>query len=760
MKRLNQILMAGVFAVLSFLMAPSASAETLLWYHFDECAPGTKATYHAEVVNAASESYAGQIDCKHDASTFANDSGVLPVYQSAFPEGVRLYDPVTKTVRDNTRALQFKTSINQMLPCSTVRIVDGKQMTPANFTIEMFVKSYNTSKCQQRLLKSAAWDVWANGNTTGAERFRDCGMTSEMGGSALCDYRWHHVAAVRNGSTVILYLDYKEVERRTGQSAVDYSTVGDVLLGAPTSLSYGGWEGLIDEVRISDTALSPSQFLQITRAKTNDDPDVYFHFSGEDYDLEAFGALAPLATNLYSYAKLTSNGALVNDAVAYQPGNKLEWNGTYGAKPTLMTSGLAGDSVRFGITNRTERMESIGLQFTANQQKSVDYDAYSARLWVDDPADQTLAADSFTSECFIKYLSAPVKKAQYIMFQYGGAGGNRNNSWFLSQSAGANGKFTGQFWYRDEESALQSVTIPEDATKRVGLADGDWHHIAFVYDKANKRASLYLDYQLYGRKENVTLLSDPAPNADERRIEIGDGYTDLYMNTAFQMNGCLDEIRITRRALDPQEFLTTIPVATGKTLFWSGLDSDMTTLPYPGVSPAGVVAQATAALTGRQKKFKCLDDESAEVEKTTGHSLDLNGGKVDFGRNLMLETERTVTVEFLARINSRTAGAKLVDFKVGDNSVWSVSADAIPVGMWHTVALKVDAAAGTQTLFVDGAQVSSASVTVPDPITGSSFSIGDTGVVGQLDEVRVSRGLLAAEELFRVDQTGLMLLFR
>lgn len=760
MKRLNQILMAGVFAVLSFLMAPSASAETLLWYHFDEGTIDQKAAYGATVVNAVGSSYNGTIDCYLDTKEFGWNNNVLPVYRTAFPENVKLYDPVSKTVRANNMALEFKTYSNQNMPCSAVRIGNGSDLKPKNFTIEMFIKATATSACGERLLNSAAWDLYANGGGSGNGRFQYKNQTSTVNGQALCDLKWHHVAVVKNDGRISFYEDYKETHYLTGQSDVDYSTVVDVVLGAKLNSNWGGWQGLMDEVRVSDVALSPSQFLRMSIAKWDADPDVYFHFSGEDYNLEAFGALAHLATNLYSYANLNSNGSLPNDAIAYQPGNKLEWHGTYGAKPALMTSGLAGELVRQGITNTEERMESIGLQFNANQQKLVDYDAYSARIWVDDPTDKTLAADSFTCECFIKYLSAPEKKIQYIMYQFGGAGGNRCNSWLLSQNYGIYGKFTGQFWYHDEDNALQSATIPEDTTKRVGIADGEWHHIAFVYDKENKKASVYLDYQLYGCKEGVTLLDEPAPNADDRRIEIGDGYGDAWMNTAYQMNGCFDEIRITRRALDPQEFLTTIPVATGKTIFWAGLDADMTTLPYPGVSPAGVVAQATAALTGRQKKFKYLDEESAEIEKKTGKSLDLNGGKVDFGRNLMLETERTVTVEFLARINSRTAGAKLVDFKVGDNSVWSVSADAIPVGMWHAVALKVDASAATQTLFVDGVQVSSASVTVPDPIAGSSFSIGDTGVVGQLDEVRVSRGLLAAEELFRVDQTGLMLLFR
>lgn len=762
MNKTKQILMAGVIAALSFLAVSSAIAKTLLWYHFDEGTIDQKAAYGATVVNAVGSSYGGVIDCYLDTKTFGNNNNVLPVYRAAFPAEVKIYDPVSGTLHENGKALEFKTYGNQNHPASAVRITDGNQLMPAQFTIEMFVKATAEWKQAEHILKSSAWDLWANNNGSGPGRFKYKGMTaaSVNGNGLISDLRWHHIAVVKSASRITFYTDYIESNHVDESTTVDYTTVTDVVLGANLGSTWGGYQGYIDEVRISDTALSPSQFLHVTIAKKSVDPDVYFHFSGEDYNLEAFGALAHLATNLYSYANLSSNGSLPNDAIVYQPGNKLEWNSTYGAKPALMTSGLAGELVRQGITNTEERMESIGLQFNANQQKLVDYDAYSARIWVDDPTDKTLAADSFTSECFIKYLSAPVKRAQHIMYQSCASSGIRKNSWVLSQNYGEYGTFTGQFWYYDENKSYQSVTIPEDTNKRVGIADGEWHHVAVVYDKANKKVTLYLDYQSYGSKENVELIDEPAPTKDERRIQIGDGYYDIYLNTAYQMNGCLDEIRITRRALDPQEFLTTIPVATGKTLFWAGLDTDMTTLPYPGVSPAGVVAQATAALTGRQKKFKYLDDESAEIEKKTGKSLDLNGGKVDFGRNLMLESERTVTVDFLAKIASKTAGAKLVEFKSGNTSVWSVPADAIPVGMWHTVALKVDAASGTQTLFVDGAQVSSGSVTVPESLTDSSFVLGDDGVVGCLDEVRVSRGLLAAEELFRIDPTGLMLLFR
>lgn len=763
MKRLNQILMAGVFAVLSFLMAPSASAETLLWYHFNEHPVGTKAAYQEKIENAAETNlFGGKVEVRLDNHSFGNNNGALPIYTNAFDDGVFLYDPVSKQVIENKTALFCKTgtkgsAANDYLPASCVWVEDYDKLTPSpEYTVELFVRSASTAPTVWRtIFNSAVWTMSAasgNGNL----KFSGDGIASQLGGDGVTDGAWHHIAVVHKANKCMLYRDYQKVQYDSNVSTeTDYTKVTKLLIGAPTYNDYGAWHGWIDEFRVSDAALDPSQFLRMTVAKT-DDASVHFQFTGEDYKSSVFGDFSSLASVLYNYANVSAVNSFPNEAVTSAAKATLFWDSAYCDKPSLVFDGLPGTLMRSGIANADVRRENVALKFTAKDKKSADYDPLSGYLHVDDISSGTLSADSFTSECFVRYDTVPQTHIQYIMWQYGGVNGTQCNSWTLCHGNGANGRFYGQVWYSGDDGIKSVQLWPSDSAQRVSLSDGLWHHVAFVYDKPGKTVSAYLDYRLYAQEANVVMFSDPSPTTNKRSVEFATGYD----GALHQMDGALDGIRITRRALDPQEFLTTIPVATGKTLFWAGLDTDMTTLPYPGVSPAGVVAQATAALTGRQKKFKYLDDESAEIEKKAGKSLDLNGGKVDFGRNLMLESERTVTVEFLAKITSKTLGAKLVEFKSGNTSVWSVPADAIPVGMWHTVALKVDAASGTQTLFVDGAQVSSGSVTVPEPLADSSFVLGDDGVVGQLDEVRVSRGLLAAEELFRIDPTGLMLLFR
>lgn len=749
-ERFRSVLTGWLFAALSAFSVSSVSAETLVWYHFEEGTIDQKAAYHGTVVNAAGSPYSGTIDCYLDTKAFGWNNNVLPVYRAAFPAGVKLYDPVSKTVRDNAMALEFKTYSNQNMPCTAVRIADGNLIQPANFTIEMFIKATASSACGERLVNSAAWDLYANGGGTGNGRFQYKGQSSTVNGQALADLKWHHIAVVKNGGTITFYEDYKQTHQLTGQSAVDYSTVSDLVLGAKLNSTWGGWQGYMDEVRISDTALSPSQFLRMTIVDKDTDPDVYFHFSGEDYDLEAFGTLAPLATNLFG---IVSGGSVPNDSLCNQPGNRLYWDATYGSKPVVMTDGLPGGTIRNGIADGATRTESCALQFNANQRKHDDYEKFSAYLHVDDPSDATLAAGSFTSECFIKYQSAPEQKAQYIMWQYGGENGNQKNSWCMLQNYGANGKFFAQFCYAGSNDPVQ---IPANATERVTLVDGDWHHIAFVYDKPNLKVSVYLDYELYGSAEGYELLSEASPTASNRKIEFGTGYNGF----EHQMDGCFDEIRITRRALDPQEFLTTLPVAGGKTLFWANMDSDTKTEPYPEVSHAGVVAQATADITGKQCKITYFDGTET-VEKSTGHALALDGGKLDFGRNLMLESERVFTVDFLAKKTSAAADAKMLEFKDGAGAtVWSIGADVIPVGGWHSVTLQVDGANSTQTLFVDKRQVSVSAITIPASYTGSSFTVGDAGFVGCLDEVRVCRGLLTSEEMFKANVPGMAIIFR
>ncbi len=75
---------------------------------------------------------------------------------------------------------------------------------------------------------------------------------------------WHHVAATWDGATMLLYLDGEEVASENYVGSIGYDS-NPVLIGADDD---GGgipgcclYQGTIDEVRISNVALMPGQFL-------------------------------------------------------------------------------------------------------------------------------------------------------------------------------------------------------------------------------------------------------------------------------------------------------------------------------------------------------------------------------------------------------------------------------------------------------------------------------------------------------------------
>ena len=72
---------------------------------------------------------------------------------------------------------------------------------------------------------------------------------------------WHHVVAIRNGSTISIYVDGVKGSDNTDGSDVD--TNPNPALG----FSFGGrdWSGKLDDVRIYNRALSASEILQLYR---------------------------------------------------------------------------------------------------------------------------------------------------------------------------------------------------------------------------------------------------------------------------------------------------------------------------------------------------------------------------------------------------------------------------------------------------------------------------------------------------------------
>ena len=783
-----------VVSCVMFASILGLNAKTLVWYHFDEEDVGARAGRNSQVVNAASPgTYNGIVQVRKNAfgEYHSTDTAHLPVYTNGFPSAFKVADPLTKTVFRNDRALFFMSSDGNggtggYMPASIVTVsgsATSAELKLSTFTIEMFFRSESAANKVMRYLvyRDHSYYAKSDGNQAANRMFGLSSVNSEGKLSAYAttgydgfstnsyslgsgvkvdDGNWHHVAAVFDATAqkCRLYVDYQMKKELDYKTPLDYASAAELPLtiGAPLGITYGGWHGEIDEFRLCDTALSPEQFLRIVTSEFGDD-DVYFYGSFETLQLPAWTQGETMLTALYpEMAALPFN--LVSDTWS-QPAAQLKKTSN-GQVPSVETAELPGDSIRASLTNRSSRSEVVSLHLVPNGRLGEAYNFESAFVHIAD-TDDHLPSDSFTAECFVKYDAttlSQLKAYNYLMFQIGAEGAFDNKvNWMVFYTNGNTPRLVASCGYL-ESGEYKSENIPASTKDGADLSDGKWHHVAYVYDKTESEVRFYVDYRLWGSKSGVTLLSGKPSGSNYKNIEIGTGYGG---GSNHQMNGWLDEIRITRRALNPQEFLTTIPVADGKTLFWAPLDEDYKVAPYAEVSPAGAVIAATAELTGRQAKVSYQEGDET-IKKTTGASIALTGGKVDFGRNLMLESERSVTVEFLAKLTAAGGSAATVlSFKNGQgDTIWSIPAASIPLNGWHSVALKVDATAGTQTLMVDGVVVSEEVRSLPESLADSSFVLGDDGVSGFVDEVRISKGVLGSTELFKLIRNGLILIFQ
>ena len=110
----------------------------------------------------------------------------------------------------------------------------------------------------------------------------------------ITDGKWHHVAMTYDGETVRLYVDYTERGScaYAGPIAYNDDCNGKLSIGPNYANSYGGWDGFIDEVRISDVALPPEKFLRVGGLANNasdQDTAIYLPFNSFETSNDAHG---------------------------------------------------------------------------------------------------------------------------------------------------------------------------------------------------------------------------------------------------------------------------------------------------------------------------------------------------------------------------------------------------------------------------------------------------------------------------------------
>ena len=523
-------------------LVPQAGADTLAWYHFEEKEVGEQATCAANAIADSSERAKHGTVVSLNHTTEGTDATLAPTYRD--PRGARsVVDLSSGETRPNPAALEFAAIGTKASQTGAVVKVAGFLPSGTAFgsiTVEAIVctggGNYDTFAPIVGLWSSADnclseyWSLMMNVNGKISTRFNGniSGSSPYSNGKhVINDGQWHHVALVHDGTadykdgkiTVHVYVD--------GEPDADYSwTATKSAAYNSTPLYIGGYtkrtgrifNGMIDEVRISDAALSTNQFLSVQKR-----------------------GFYPIDEDTFAYVPFENAASTCSEDVNL---NLV----TDGPKFVLKRSGKGTDAADvplplFEADSPSLRM-SDGL--------------FSTNVWTDESCCHFLTTpktngsglygeskpyivdSSFTAEIFFK--SAPSTL------------GTDNSPALFRMGQGSYpcfrvslGKYM-YFAYNNWDEASQKYVKVGYFT--IGQAsqfcDNRWHHVAVVYDRPAQRMRLYVDYRLYHVGEDINLESknyfcfvNANPTGDDS------GY----------FEGWMDEFRFTKRALDVDELL-------------------------------------------------------------------------------------------------------------------------------------------------------------------------------------------------------------
>lgn len=638
-----------ISAGVSFAMAMAASvvsAGTVAWWPMN-------GTDGAKVGGIASRGDTSGALTAHPVSTsngseIAGDS-MYPVFLgNDFASYVSFLDPVTGGAIAEQGSLRFKKEgLNGK--ASMLRVSNPSALRLTTFTFETFVRRSTYADWQVlavmpgRLTTDAGeripnWDSWGirfiEQNRLHV-RFTNPAATPSANVGTFnttimspakedvpwfngADGSWHHIAFSVDDAThtVKIYIDYRLVTTETLGFSVGYFDGSDLYLGA-TLQTAGPFDGYLAQTRISDTVLEPSQFLTMTRAESaaDEDPDTIMHLDFDRPDRMPTW-LYPNRVAGVPAASLVRNSM----KMASKPGE------TLGA---TVANGVRADPVA--------NLGSIANSYTTTKERG-DEDADKAqRRYVTQavPVTADFTKSSFTVECFYKYTRAAGIIPQYepLIRRRGGS-----NVQFNLGFSGGDGNLAASVQVGNNETVV--VTDPDRT------ADGKWHHGALVVDRENGRLVLFRDYQVHG----WMAISKDVVASDFPIYLLG-------ADNGRNCNAAIDNVRITMRALAPDEFVTVNGGFTpSETLAWVSFDEEgsafarSTNSPFaldePILTTSGGVEPAQSA---EVKNKKIYDSAGNLLRGTNTASAYFNGSWLKYVANPTLTREEAMTVEYFVR---------------------------------------------------------------------------------------------------------------
>ena len=346
----------------------------------------------------------------------------------------------------------------------------------------------------------------------------------------IVDSLWHHLAVTYSNGVFKLYCDYSAT---ISTSSMPFPSL---LESVPFSVGCQRYRGKISCLRVSGKALSTDEMLHVSTLPTClPESILWYRFEN-----------AESGANITSVSNSACTWKSVNGGSYW--GGKTE-SGT-GSKPTNGQYPVASQAVW-----RKYMRDSVDGSNTVNQMcsyfESLDSSnvngSFASGPGISAPVWQTYLG-SITAEIVAKLdydvfkrhiIDVGDTKARAHLIDHYGAGRN-TGAWKLYLNGLASSPYI-QLDASLADGALLTKTYSKASIKT------DWHHYAVVYDKENLKLMLYLDHVKVIDAALTMPLLEVQSSSDRYRIASGGN------NNPF--SGWIDEVRITRGVLTPEEFL-------------------------------------------------------------------------------------------------------------------------------------------------------------------------------------------------------------
>ena len=707
---MKNLIRCTVLVASAVLGIGSLSAETVAWYHFNEGANGTTpAGGQSVIMNAADPTSLSGSPYALTGTRSTSTTGNLPAFTNDMPSCVSWFDPVTGERGGDNRSIFLKTNNRRSsYAASTILVDDDAKLHCQSITVEMMIKSSPEAAAQHQsgdwlhaltMLSAGSgnnksWGIMFLGDGRVICVINDSGNTfngsgtsgnNGSGGGAgylysasvsgsvpkVTDGKWHHVAITYDGVAVRIYVDYVQRGYKTwsGPLVYDSGNAGKLCIGANYGTNYGAWDGFIDEVRISDEALPPEKFLQIGGLGNNaSDPDtaIYLPFNALDFSTDKF--FGAIGQAIFHNSACSTNAALINLSLSTIAA---------GVYPRLDTgaSAVVSNELHAGIFATNAIANTACWTYTNNPA----YPEKARHVLIDDYSknnnEHLISAGDFTAEFYLRVPATPTSTS-YILIENSGAKGPgtmqvyMTSSWLYCRLASQDALDK----YENDETT-EIATWNDSYVPIADIVGGTWHHVALVVDRTHQTAAFYVDRRLVRVHKNFVLASSVSTKSGYATLKIGDGWGG---NNSSALHGLsIDEFRITRRALAPQEFLMA-GAPTDTTTFeptraWIDFEGDLSVKPSEAAIPEGSSNASTVTMEYSPvvPGMRLADGNNVLIRKTNKSSMHFSGAfgsgesspdtasqRLFFERNILLERDmKSMTVEFFMQGTKNEAKA-------------------------------------------------------------------------------------------------------